>query len=290
MSKFVPDISSKRWVIISPSRIKRPDENGNRKKKKCIFCPGNESLTPDEIYRLGPGEPNTPGWKVRVIKNKYPIADIHEVIIHSPHEEHDIEALPLAQVSNLFKTYRERFNTHRKQGQVLIFCNHGEHAGASIEHPHSQLVVIPSQINFDTLSREPMNNIVRENTFFNVYCPDFSQWPYEVWIAPKKEGTIFGDINDEEIDDLVEILQHALKQLIKIYKENKLSNLGFGYNYYIYPRENWYIRIIPRFIHRAGFELGTGLSVNIVDPAEAAIELRGINQDMLKVLSKLKKY
>lgn len=290
MSKFVPDISSKRWVIISPQRVKRPDEHNGSKKKKCVFCPGNESLTPDEVYRVGEGEANTPGWKVRVIKNKYPIADIHEVIIHSPDEEKDIEEFSTAQGVLLFKAYRERFNAHRKQGQVLIFCNHGDHAGASIRHPHSQLVVIPAQINMDTLLREPLNNIVEENTYFNVYCPDFSQWPYEVWIAPKIENTVFGDMNDEEIDDLVKLLQKILKQLMKIYKENSLSNLGFGYNYYIYPGANWYIRIIPRFIHRAGFELGTGLSVNIIDPSEAAIELRGASAEMLKVLNKLKKY
>ncbi len=289
MSKFVPDISSKRWVIISAQRVKRPDDH-NGHKKKCVFCPGNESLAPEEVYRIGPGEMNTPTWKVRVIKNKYPIADIHEVIIHSPDEEKDIANLTPASAALVFRAYRERFNFHKKQGQVLIFCNQGEHAGASIEHPHSQLVVIPTQINFDTLSREPLNNVVENNTFFNVYCPDFSQWPYEAWIAPKKENTVFGDITDEEIDDLIRILQKTLKQLQKIYKENQLSNLAFGYNYYIYPKESWYIRIIPRFVHRAGFELGTGLSVNIVDPVQAALELRGADTEMLKVLSKLKKY
>ncbi len=64
--------------------------------------------------------------------------------------------------------------------------------------------------------------------------------------------------------------------------------MDFAYNYYIYPGHNWYLRIIPRFVHRAGFELGTGLNVNIVDPAEASLELRGIESRIVSVLNKLK--
>lgn len=291
MSRYVPDVLSRRWVIISPQRISRPEDSFDGKKKDgCIFCPGNEKKTSAEVFRLGEGEKNERGWLVRVISNKYPITDFHEVIIHSTHCDKDIEDLALPQVELILKAYKERYNFYRKRGQVLIFCNHGEHAGASIEHPHSQLVVIPSQINLDSLSREPLNNMVEENTYFHVYCPDFSQWPYEVWIAPKKEGTVFGDIDDEEIKDLGLILQNSLKQLKKIYHHHELTHMPFGYNYYIYPKENWYLRLIPRFIHRAGFELGTGLSVNIVDPIEAALTLKGFDEKTANVLKRLKKY
>jgi hypothetical protein len=69
-------------------------------------------------------------------------------------------------------------------------------------------------------------------------------------------------------------MQKIIKKLDHLYKTNKPSTLPFGYNYYIYPKENWYIRIIPRFVHRAGFELGTGLSVNIVDPHDAMERLK----------------
>ncbi len=123
-------------------------------------------MTPKETYRLGRGEKDQPGWQVRVIPNKYPITDLHEVIIHSPDHEKDIDSLPLTQVELLLKAYRARYQFFKPRGQVLIFCNHGEHSGASLTHPHSQLVVIPSQINLDTLTREPLNNIVEENNFF----------------------------------------------------------------------------------------------------------------------------
>lgn len=272
MTKYVPDISSSRWVILSPQRLGRPGEDG--KKYSCPFCPGSEANPTDEVLRYGPGEPTEQGWHLRVVKNKYPITDIHEVIIHSPNHDKDIEDMTLKQVELILQSYRDRYNEHKDKGQVMIFCNHGDHAGASIDHPHSQLVVLPTQINIDALIKEPLQNIVTENKYFSVYCPDFSQWPYEVWIAPKIGDKIFGDIIDEEIEDLAEIMQHILRRLDHIYRTDKISRLPFGYNFYIYPKENWYLRIIPRYIHRAGFELGTGLSVNVIDPAEAAAKLK----------------
>ncbi len=292
MAKFIPDSSTRRWVVITPSRAARPEDGKQavetNKVPVCAFCTGNEGLTPPEVWRLGAeGLWNQPGWMVRVVPNKYAITDIHEVIIHSPEHDKDIEELTLEQVELIFRVYRQRFQTHESDGQVMIFCNHGAHAGASLTHPHSQLVVLPKQINLDTLSREPFTNLVLENTFFNVYCPDFSQWPYEVWIAPKDkpgmEGgrlktVTFGEITDEEIKDLASILQTTLKKLAKISALPKVKKLNrdedFSYNYYIYHGENWYLRIIPRFVHRAGFELGTGLSVNPIDPSEAAKELK----------------
>src|SRR3989344_2444047 len=98
MSKYVPDISTHRWVVISPHRVSRPEEHLKHTavgKKPCPFCSGQESQTPPEVFRLGGGEENKQGWKVRVVPNKYSITDIHEVIIHSPNHRNDIEKLPL---------------------------------------------------------------------------------------------------------------------------------------------------------------------------------------------------
>src|SRR3990167_6751098 len=95
MAKYVPDVSSRRWVIIADGRENRPDEMDDSmpQSDKCPFCAGNEHLTPHETYRVGDGAPGEPGWKVRVIANKYPITDAHEVIIHSPSEK-DLHHLP----------------------------------------------------------------------------------------------------------------------------------------------------------------------------------------------------
>ena len=285
MAKFVPDVKTQRWIVISQTRIDRPDdvketEKKDTSKKVCVFCPGNESLTPPEISRIGEGDSDRKGWYIRVIPNKYPITDVHEVIIHSPDHEKDFEDFELSHVIALLKIYRQRYQIHENSGQVMIFCNHGEHAGASLKHPHSQLVLIPKQINLDTLVREPVMNVIDDNKFFVTYCPDFSQWPYEVWISLKRDGTAFGEVTDEEIRDLAEILQKALKRLKKKFSDPSVRkihpSMTFAYNFYIHHAKNWFIRIIPRWVHRAGFELGTGLSVNIVDPTDAARQLKEI--------------
>lgn len=273
MAKFVPDAQSKRWSVIAAERIFRPEElQSGKRDGRCPFCSGNEDMTPPELYRIG--DP----WKIRVFPNKFPITDVHEVIVHSPDDIKDIEFLNVEQVKQILMTYRERYLANEKNGQVLIFCNHGESAGASLRHPHSQLVVIPNQITLDVLVKEPINNVISENTYYITYCPDFSQWPYEVWIAPKINGTSFGEIKDEEAFDLAGIMQEVLLKLRDRFMKGQTPNVAkeeeFTYNYYISPGKDWYLRIIPRFVHRAGFELGTGLTVNIKDPKDAAEELR----------------
>jgi UDPglucose--hexose-1-phosphate uridylyltransferase len=281
MAKYVPDVNTQRWVIIAPARTSRPDDAGKPAVSGCPFCPGNEAATPPELYRLGPGEKDMPGWQVRVVPNKYRITDTHEVIIQSPSHTEDVDTLPLTQVTQVFSVYRDRSRAHERDGQVIVFCNHGAHAGASLTHPHSQLVVVPKQINLDSLSREPINNTVENNSFYLTYCPDFSQWPYEVWIAPKEEGKRFSDVTDKELPDLANVMQTTLKRIKAVYEKSPIKpkdrqDSQFVFNYYISHGPNWFIRIIPRFIHRAGFELGTGLNVNVVDPTDAARELSAV--------------
>lgn len=282
MAKYVPDVKTQRWVIISSMRTKRPTnlEGKPAAAFRCPFCPGNEAMTPPEAYRIGGGEKDKSGWEVRVVPNKFPITDIHEVIIHSPHEHHDIEHLETDQVSRILTAYRDRFRTHQEDGQVIIFCNHGFHAGASLAHPHSQLVVVPRQINLDALSMEPIANVVTDEKDFITYCPEFSQWPYEVWIAPKTKDEHFGDVGNDMIPVLASAFQRALQRIEKVLMDPEITfkqaNEPFVYNYYIYHGSSWFIRITPRTVHRAGFELGTGLNVNIVDPTLAAERLRAI--------------
>lgn len=285
MAKYVPDITTNRWVIFAESRSKRPKETKTppNVNKICVFCPGFEKIPGEEVYRIGEGNAYEKGWKVRVIKNKFPITDFHEVIVHSPDHEADTVKLSTDQVKLILEAYRARFNANREMGHVIIFNNVGDVAGASIAHPHSQLVVVPKQITLDTLPLEPIVNIVDENTDFVVFCPDFSQWPFEVWIAPKVKGSDFGQLSDEQLTALAMTLQETLRRLLKHLSGGSHSHPGVpivsfkdepSYNYYIHYGKEWYIRIVPRLVHRAGFELGTGLSVNTVDPADAAVALK----------------
>ncbi len=280
MARYVPDIHTKRWVVIAPKRLGRPDQHKEQDEKKCPFCVGNEHMTPPETYRAGNGKDNEQGWEVRVVPNLYSITDTHEVIIHSTDHLKDIEELGIEQNIKILTAFKDRFNYYRKSGQVLIFTNHGKTTGASQIHPHSQLVVIPHQIKLDTLELEPKNNLILENVYFSIFCPEFSQWPYEVWIAPERKNCFFGDITNAEIQELAINLKLILNKLKTIFLKPNAKNGAlvpeFAYNLYIYPLENWYLRIIPRLMIRAGFELGTGISLNIVDPSDASEEIKSL--------------
>lgn len=271
MAKYVPNIKTRRFVIISPKRIGRPKQkiskpslkNGLFFQKDCPFCLGNEHMTPLEIEKIEKGDQ----WLIRVVPNKYPITDIHEVIIISPDHLKGICHLPTFHLHLLFQTYLRRFRTLSPLGHVLIFNNMGPLSGASIQHPHSQIVVIPKQINLDVLPLEPIKNVFLKNKQFVAYCPEFSQWAYEVWITKKSQENVdFGNLTEEEVKSLGELVQKI---------GCKLGNLfpDLSCNFYISPFAPWYLRIIPRLSERAGLELGTGLSVNHVEPEKAAAEL-----------------
>ncbi len=254
---LVADVSNRRFVMYAQKRrgYKPPTDI-------CPFCPKQ-------------GEK----WELKTFRNEYPITGIHEVIIHSPDHLKDIDELPLSQVRLLLKTYRDRYNKHRYAGKVLIFQNHDAHAGASIVHPHSQLVVIPDNVPFVSIPKEPVENIVFETKFCVAYCPKFSEWPYEVWLAPKSESHTFGLITEEEIFDLAVVLKLILEVMtLKFEKRGEMRKLGatkeIPYNYYISPEADWYLRIIPRLKHLGGLELGTGMLVNTVLPKTAAEEYK----------------
>jgi UDPglucose--hexose-1-phosphate uridylyltransferase len=258
--KFVENPISKRWIISAPRRAKRPDI-AKGEEPPCPFCPGNE-LNDKEVYRIG-GKPDDPNWLVRVVNNKFPFAPIHEVIIHSPDHHKNFEELPLSQSELILKTYRQRFQTHQDKGQVYIFQNRGEAGGESLPHPHSQLAVIPD---FVRLEIAPLNRLesdeAKETEHFSIFCPSSSEWPDEVWIAPKKENSFFSEISDPEVKDLARILY----RLIQIF--DLRHGHEFPFNFYISPHKDWYLRIIPRLKNLGGFELGTGVSVNTQDPKE----------------------
>ena len=272
MIKYIHNSNSTRWLVSNPDRLHRTGMDG--KPFRCPFCPGNESDTPPETYRLNEGVANSQGWKVRVVPNKFNITEIHEVIIHSPDHEKSIDELSLSQVELIIKAYKERYNALKEKGQVYIFSNHSLASGASLIHPHSQLAIVPNDIKTNTLEVQPVVNIVEQNDNFISYCPEFSEWAYEMWIKPIFNFQ-FSILNEPQISNLAKILQSALIKLKKIHLIN-YPKKSYGYNFYISPGPNWYLRIIPRFMERAGFELSTRIMVNSVDPKNAAEEFKNI--------------
>lgn len=159
-----------RWVIISEEREKRPKDYLPPEKKSrngpCPFCEGNESLTPPEIMAHRKNSPDSPGWTLRVVPNKFPaLTDegeleknidginerlngigTHEVIIESPDHDSELDYLHKDQIANILSAFRERILSLKKSNRfqyILIFKNKGESAGASLEHTHTQLIALP---------------------------------------------------------------------------------------------------------------------------------------------------
>jgi UDPglucose--hexose-1-phosphate uridylyltransferase len=300
--QFLQNPITKKWVVSAPRRAKRPDVS-NGEEPPCPFCPA-QTKKEDEIYIIPTTSKEESGglygcnsdWKVRVIYNKYPFAPVHELIIHSPNHFKSFENLSIEQIELIYKTYRQRYEELKSKGQVYIFHNRGQRAGESLPHAHTQLVVVPNsvemqipQLDADSyvgisphpeevsslsdktasfseklLEKEEMV----ETDHFYLFCPHTSEWPDEVWVAPKNRNRTFGEISDAEIADFSKVVQRLI-QVLMIRHSNK-----FSFNYYIYPGKDWYLRLIPRVKRMGGFELGTGIFVNTQDPKETIAFLK----------------
>lgn len=281
--RFIQNPLSNKWIILAPRRASRPDVSKGS-KDVCPFCPGKES-DEKEVYRIparnaeprdagGGGKEGDSNWQVRVLPNKYPFAPIHEIIVHSPDHHKNFGELDTVSVELIFKAYRQRYQTNTKYGQVYIFHNRGEAGGESLPHPHSQLVVIPSEIKLEIQPPQKINQTNSEyieTNHFYIFCPETSEWPDEAWMVPKSNITRstssgqklkFGDIADEEITDL----SFSLSRLIQILSLRHGNE--FPFNFYISPERNWYLRITPRLKIIGGLEIGTGVFVNTQDPKE----------------------
>ncbi|UCG39671.1 MAG: galactose-1-phosphate uridylyltransferase [bacterium] len=175
MSELRYDPVRKTWVIIAtergmrPTHIQRPETPLHAVSRAvCPFCPGNEGRTPPEILAIrNPGtQPNSPGWKVRVIPNKFPALTIespqkrygkgiydvvsgfgaHEVIVETPNDQEQMADFTIAHMRDVFSVFRDRLADLMKDHRfryIMIFKNYGSEAGATLCHSHSQIIAIP---------------------------------------------------------------------------------------------------------------------------------------------------
>lgn len=327
-----------RWVIISTERGRRPDffisipEEVKEKKVACPLCPGNENLTPPEIYALRPAgsKPNTPGWRVRVVPNRFPALGIdvelirrgvgmfdmasgfgaHEVIIETPGHNKDLKDQSSEELGEVLKTFQYRIADLHKDKRLrycLVFKNAGREAGATVSHPHSQLIATPVTpkrvkeelvgsknyfeskercVYCDILSQEMDSGerIVYENKEYVSFCPFASRFPFEIWLLPKKHSPDFCcPTTKKNIPFLAEALKTTMQKLAQT-----LNNPSYNYLIHTapnrYPRSgywqtidqdfHWHIEITPHLVRVAGFEWGTGFYINPTAPEEAAKYLR----------------
>lgn len=346
MPELRKDYVTNGWVVISSERADRPNNFKTAMRPdieagakadigKCPFCPGNESMTPPEIlaYRTCGTAPNTQGWWVRGVANKFPALRIedevnhrvdqlfnrmngvgaHEVIVETPDHGSSIATMPVKQVEEVMNAYKDRYVDLTKDKRfryILIFKNHGSEAGASLIHPHSQLIatpIIPRRLMdelegarnyyhatggnciFDDIIKEEIylqERIVLEEDCFVALAPFASRFPFETWIIPKNHDPLFESMDDERRHHLAVAMKTVLKQIHDLLGDPP-------YNYYIhtspcdrndYRFYHWHIEISPRLTHAAGFERGSGFYINPMPPEKAAQFLR---QGIMKVKDSL---
>lgn len=228
----------------------------------------------------------------------------HEVVIETPHHNKPLAKMSVTEIGAIIETYHRRYMDLMKEYEnmmIIIFRNHGLRAGTSLVHPHSQIIatgMVPHHIRWreeeaqryfdewgrcvycDILDYELKDNqrIVYENRSFVTFVPFAADVPFETWIMPKNHKADFGEISDEEKTDLTASLHNILKKL-----NHKLHDPD--YNYVINtsaryraqePQLHWYMQIRPRLMTIAGFEIGSGISINPSIPEEDANFLKTI--------------
>jgi UDPglucose--hexose-1-phosphate uridylyltransferase len=297
MQQLLVDELTGDCVILAPGRALRPDSFRTQSPTppsavaECAFCPGNETETPPEVARVGGGAPDTPGWEVRVVPNKFPIvgdgvAGAHEVVILSPAHDADIAMLTSLQAYDIARALRDRARYHLDHGCVsaVPFVNHGKAAGASIAHPHAQLVAldfVPPRVE-NRLARFRVGALERDRQHVvidgdaPVWAPVASTTPFALRCALADPGPRFEDASDEELRAVAFALNDAMARLHDV-----LGEYAYNLVWATAPRDHtkpfqWWIDIVPRVTVPAGFELGSGLWVNIAMPAEVADTLRDL--------------
>lgn len=329
MSELRQNLATKEWVIIAVERAKRPHEFVDARHSDCAdgpvwdahcpFCPGNEEVELD-VLRV----PREGAWGVRIVGNRYPALSVdgdlerqyiglqrrisgvgyHEVIVESPQHNTCAALQTPAEVALVFRTFIERawqVQTDRRIEYLLFFKNHGRNAGASLMHPHAQMVALPMVPNevrvradearhhFDEVGKcafcemieqelELGSRIILETEHFVAFTPYASVTPFHIWVVPKAHLSSFLHAQDDELEDLGRVMHRVLRKLyVGLHNPDynyairtaPVSDLGAAYLH-------WYITIVPRISYAAGFEIGSGIYINASLPEECADFLRRV--------------
>ena len=328
MPELRKDPITGRWVIIATGRAKRPSDFIRQPvppptASVCPFDEGNECKTPPEVlaYRSNGGR-DEPGWRVRVVPNKFPVLGIegkldrsgegmydrmngigaHEVIIETSEHAQTLADMPEGQIKEMLWAFKERVNDLKKDMRfryIILFKNHGEAAGASLEHPHSQLIALPiiprlvkeemdgARVYYEMKERCIYCDIVQQETSagtrlvmetdrFAVIEPYAPRFPFETWILPKQHESHYEASDAAVIQNLAWVLRSTMRKIDKALERP-------AYNFVIHSapvREaplahyHWHVEIIPKLTKVAGFEWGTEFYINPTPPEESAKYLR----------------
>jgi UDPglucose--hexose-1-phosphate uridylyltransferase len=323
------DRITQQWVACAPDRSSRPHKTEARSPEDdppddtpvegCPFCPGHEDQLPSVLWELAADDDRP--WRTRAVPNKYaalspnpPLPDSEtglyrtrpsrgrqEVIIDTPSHHRGLARMPVEQVDALLRTYLARYRALREADLYpFVFRNHGAKAGASIPHPHSQIIgtdVPPPRIEreeaaarrrYEETDRCPYcemidteldaeRRLVRVTDPFVAFVPFAARVPYELWILPRRHEPEVGRLAAEERTALARVLSTVVRRLTTCLDDP-------DYNFFVRtalayesdaPHLHWSLRLQPRTTVEAGFELGTGLQINPSIPERDAAVLRG---------------
>lgn len=322
-----------KWITIAPGRAQRPGgvgekrAQGRRKRyqENCPFCNLTDYPQAPDTLRL-PDDPDN--WQVHVFPNKYPAfrpADEARTWMTGPYRTmeavgyHEVLATRWHNQTEATMTQRElllqiealllRFRQLREKpsaNYIQIIKNHGEEAGASLEHPHHQIFTLPvlpddvvdmlhgaeryaqahgRSVFGDVLDfeRSDGSRIVWENEHYTILCPFASRVAYEMWIMPREPQPFFEVIDPTQREALAEAFVILFRRLEKVLP-------GVAYNYFIYSAPcdergfvcdvrlftnfRWHVAVMPRQSNWAGLEMATGLEIITTVPETAAAQLR----------------
>ena len=293
------------------------------KSPDCPFDYGREGDTPPELlaYRNS-GAPNQPGWRVRAFPNRFPALVVegdlnrqgeglydkmngigaHEVIVESPDHAATLADLPETQIAEVLWAARERMNDLKKDRRfrsIIYFRNYGEIAGASLEHPHSQVLALPvvphnlreeidgarryfkmkERCLFCDILRQEVaasSRVVAESDRFTVLEPYAPRFPFETWIIPKRHESHFEAADSSQIQALGWILRATQRRIDSVLERPACNLMIYSAPVQESPLDyyHWRLEITPRVARTAGFEWGTGFHINPTPPEEAAQFLR----------------
>ncbi|AFY74979.1 galactose-1-phosphate uridylyltransferase, family 1 [Synechococcus sp. PCC 7502] len=333
--------ATREWVIYSPVRRKRPQEFQNNHSElveavhnehqhpdntSSDHCPFCQPDMDESILLEIPDSTGTTGsnWLTRIVQNKYPALspDVdpkrshsgiymelpgyghHEMVIESPDHNQTLATMSLEAVTAVIESYHQRYLKliqFRKNLFIMIFRNHGKAAGASLHHPHSQIIATPivprrqrwledeAQRYFDEwgtcaycdmleFEMSDRHRVIATNDEFLAFIPYAAEVPFEILILPRLHSADFGNISPSQTLAFAQILKEVLSRLYI-----KLNNPA--YNYAIVtaarfkvnePHLHWYCQIRPYLTTPAGFEMGSGIRINPSLPEADAIFLNAI--------------
>ncbi|MGH9170464.1 MAG: galactose-1-phosphate uridylyltransferase [Acidimicrobiales bacterium] len=321
MNQLRLDPLSGRWVTVSTDRGQRhgaflprqPTPDGDD-VATCPFCPGNEGDTLPALEVYGQSE----NWIVRVVPNRYPAfkgdtpfvvehrgpvfteapaSGIHEVLVLSPDHDRTFASLPDDQLSLVMAAIRDRIEEHQgtpglRYSQALV--NHGRQAGASVSHPHGQLLGIPfvpreiadEQAGFARFaggcllcaaaaSEERVGYRVLDSTDELVmFTPFWSGTPYELLVVPREHGAHLHRAPTSRLVAVGKAIRTALLALTEHLGDIAYNIVLHSAPYKATGMYHWHVHVLPNLTTRAGFELGTGVLINVVSPEKAAEDLR----------------